>query len=384
MWFSGAPLGLPAPAADDYIPGLSTLDILETAVGDDAAEPVSVSDANVLEVAVGDDAVDFKDVVDLLEAAVGDDAVTISSTSLYDIAETARGSDAVVASTFVIVDISEAAVGDDAVDFGPTTEDLLEAAVGDDAVTLTTTAIEDVLELAVGDDALTPNDVEDLLETAVGDDAVTLTTAAVSDVLETAVGDDAVTLSLAVVWDVLETAVGDDALSTHTESQVDVLEVAQGYSYGYAFVAADMRRVWTAPVQTWAMSSYTGVDFTSMADEFVSSSSGLYEKGTGYADADLLLGTDMMNSPNLKTMPYGYTVSAHANPLTFSVTGDVDGIEATYDYTQMARDASAARSVRCDFGMGFRSTYFGVRIVSSGYLYLHNFTPVIEALNWRV
>jgi len=341
--------------------------------------PTTVYTLDVTDSAVANDYVYTATQADILEAAVGDDAVTITSVSYYAVLDTARGADYTYETVTETLDVSDTAVGNDYVHTDYSVVDVLEAAVGNDYVTLTGTGLFDVLDSAVGNDYVYIADQVDLADSAVGDDSVYLAFSYTLDVLDTAEAND-YTYELADnEVDVLDTAEGNDYVYASTSSIVDILDRAYITDYAYPIVTSEAI-IWTANVNNWAMSKYTGVEFTSLAGDYAASQDGLFVRGSDYADMEVTFGRSDIGTLRQKGLPYAYIFGAHTKPLSLKVTGDVDGVEGTYSYTQQARKAAQPRAVRCDFGKGFNSTYFKIKIESDGFASLHYVQPVADDL----
>lgn len=147
---------------------------------------------------------------------------------------------------------------------------------------------------------------------------------------------------------------------------------------------ADGGYVWTALTTTWAMSRYVGTPFTSMLDDFAATNDALLLKDGGFGDADVLTGDSDLMSQDLKRVRALHMYGEHASPLTVSVTADVKGLRNTSSYTQMARDASDVRAVRCTFGRGFKSQCYQIGAQSQGYARMRAWVPFVDSTRRRI
>lgn len=142
--------------------------------------------------------------------------------------------------------------------------------------------------------------------------------------------------------------------------------------------------VWTALTSTWAMSRYVGTPFTSMLDDFAATNTALLVRDGGYADADVLTADSDLMSQDLKRVRSLHMYGEHAVPLSVTVTADVKGLRETHSYTQMARDASDVRAVRCTFGRGYKSQCYQIGAQSQGYARMRAWVPLVDSTRRRI
>lgn len=343
----------------------TTLDVLETAVVTNPEPEWFLSD-------------------DVYETAEANDYAYDTRETTTDVLETAGGGDAAYPTVSETLDVTETAEANDYVSHEYPNHDVLETAEANDYATLTAESTLDLSETAEANDYAWPGDLVDVLDLFEANDYVTADATSTLDVLETAVANDAYDFPADEIWDVLETATLDDFAWLDVEAISDLHEdgfISDAY---YADEETDHLPIYTANVVNWAMSQYDGLQFSGMVDNYAVAPDGLYEKGAGYANIDMKTGKTNLGSPNLKAMQYAYVYSEHASPMTIGVTADVNGVEATYSYTQMARDASDTRAVRCTFGRGFRSNYYQLELTSTGYARVHSVVPLPDELTRRI
>jgi hypothetical protein len=323
---------------------------------------------------------------DVVDAAVITSILTGGTTRTTNVVDSGRLTDNSYTSRLATTDVLETAILDDIVSFGPRTLDVLETAVITNIITPTVSRIQDVLDTAVLNDAVYLGLGVDVLDTAVLNDIATPSRSVTVDVLETAVLNDIVTISGTLIEDVLETGAITSILSSVLTAVTDVLE--EGFIssevYDYSTNLSGVTTggvVWTANTVNWAMSRYTNLFLTGIAGNFAVSADGLFNKSEDYADAVIEPGRLMFDSPRLKSVDWVYAIVENVLPLQMEVTADVDGEAETYIYGQMERGASSPRSVRFELGQGFRSTYYKLKFLSTGYVKMYNCVPVVNGLS---
>lgn len=317
----------------------------------------------------------------VLETAPIVDTYYPSATKVRDALETAVITSAAFPSAVATIDVTETAViTSTATEAYPTT-DITEAAIITSNVVYTTTGLYDVLDTAVITSSTDTLTSEEVTESAVITSTVTLSATSVIDITDSAVITSNEALVSNNVYDVLETATIVDTAYPRIDVITDVLE--EGFISAYAVIDGD--EVWTANTVNWAMSTYTGLTFTSSTDKYAVSSDGLFKvMPDDYADMDMATGAYDFGSPQMKSIRYAYVYAEHDLPMKVKVTADVSGEQRTFAYAQMARTADDMRAVRCTFGRGFRSSYYKLNFVSSGYAKVNNCLPAVTDLSRRI
>jgi hypothetical protein len=347
-----------------------------------SSDPVLVTIADVAETAVIANPEPVQMLSDTITETAGIAATAYASNDTYeDVSETAVLNDAVSLSIITDLDVAEAAVITSSVTLPTPYHDVSETAVITSAATISASGVLDVTETAVITSDAATGQNEDVAETAVITSAVTAANTSTLDIAETAVITGSDVLISNNVLDIYETAVIESLVSHRADTVTDITE--EGFISSEVYISADAD-VFTANTFNWAMSTYTGLTFTGASDDYAVSADGLFLKNTSYADMNMATGRSDLGSDMLKALPHAYVYAEHRAPMEIRVTADVLGEEATSGYIQMARDATDTRSIRCTFGRGFRSSYYKLNFISSGYAQVRNCTPIVDELSRRI
>ena len=317
----------------------------------------------------------------VLDTAVITDKYYAATTRTQDINETAVITSSATTSNTTILDVLETApvVSSETHSYPPV--DITEEAVITSNVVYTTGGLYDVLDTAVITSSADTLTSEEVTESAAITSSVTTHATSTIDITESAVITSIEALVSSNVYDVLETATIIDAAYPRLDVITDVLE--EGFISAYAVIDGD--EVWTANTVNWAMSTYTGLTFTSSTDKYAVSSDGLFSTmPDDYADMNMATGAYDFGSPQMKSIRYAYVYAEHDVPMKVKVTADVSGEQRTFSYAQMARTADDMRAVRCTFGRGFRSPYYKLHFLSSGYAKVNNCLPTVTDLSRRI
>jgi hypothetical protein len=116
---------------------------------------------------------------------------------------------------------------------------------------------------------------------------------------------------------------------------------------------------WCVNLDTKAVTSYEGWDFTSVYGEYGTKADGVYSlESTGSVEAHISLGKENFGAENLKRMPAAYLGVSSESPMMLRVITP-EGYEYDYD----ARDSDTnMRIQRVDVGRGLRENWFGIEI----------------------
>ena len=356
-------------------------DDLETAVITNP-EPTLVVVSDVTETAVITNPEPVQILSDnITESAVLNDTVSPSGSTYEDVAETAIVTDNVALSAVVVDIVSEAAVITSNVVQPTPTADVTDTAVITSSVTHSTSGVLDVLETAVITSNVSTGQYEEVTDSAVITSAVSIDATGTLDVTESAVITGNVVLESTNILDITEAAVISSTVTQRADVVTDITE--EGFISSEVYISAHAD-VWTANTINWAMSTHTGLTMTSSAGDYAVSEDGLFSKADTYADLNMSTGRSSLGVDVLKSMPYSYVYAEHRAPMEIRVTADVDGVEHTEEYQQMARDSSDTRAIRCTFGKGFRSSYYKLHFTSSGYAQVRTCVPVVSDLGRRI
>lgn len=327
--------------------------------------------------------------VQVLVERVRDSAVIMDSTALVatrsaDLTEGLNVSDYAGPSLTVTIDVLESAIVLDTVAQSNPYTLVSEAIVVSDSQTTYRNSVHSVLESLQVNDYVATGKSQDVTDSAVVFDTVESTASLATTLVDSLVVQDYVSLTESHFVDITETFTAADLATTVLIANTVVVEQAYISGESYIPVVTTDSLVMTANTVGWAMSQYTNAPFVGKAGTYAITNDGLFVASEEYADSVLETGTTTFGTSHLKTLQYAYVDSAHENPLNLTVTADVNGEESSFEYTQMARDASDTRNVRCQFGRGFRSTYFKLRLEGEGYVQTNGCTPVVEKLGRRV
>lgn len=292
--------------------------------------------------------------------------------------------DYVSPSAFKDVDVTETAAIADTASFSNPSTTLTDTAHVTDNFSVQATRTSNLSETLLINDYASVGEVWDVLDNAIVVDAVALGGTLSTSVIDTAQVQDYVSLQESVTLVVTESVTVNDAPTTTLTANTVITEEVFASNYISIPVDATDAIVFTANTVNWAMSRYTQAPLTSKVFEYVSTENGLYIQTAEYADSSIETGFTNFNSPQLKHVQYAYVYSEHENPAAITITADINGIENEYEYIQMARDASDTRAVRCQFGRGFRSSYFKLRLDSEGYVKTQAVLPNVESVSRRI
>lgn len=357
----------------------------ETAVASDSA----IFELAVLETAVLDDlAAEFRILANALETAQMSDALELSRTGVFLAGESAALSDSHLISVFAVENAQESAVLDDSVEQTANGTDIAEIADIGDSVTIALNRVVDSLESATLSDEVLTGLPQTVTETAVLNDSASTAQLTNHTVSEFAVLGDAVSFSTSGRrLDVQEAASLNDLLSDLLVAREDLADeayfdtefVAVGGSAG-GVESFDLDGVWTANINTWAMSRHTGVGATSRDSRYGVSPDGLYEVDpASYSNSSITTGDTDFGFKNLKRATYMYIHGQHDGDITVSVLADCRGARRKETYTPMARQHTDARALRVSFGRGYNSNRYKFTLNTVGSAELYECEVLIEA-----
>jgi len=344
---------------------------------------IGISAANYLsETAIITSSADFSVNSDFRDTAVLNDAALHTVTVQRTLYEKAKLNDVVIPRTKVVFDVAEAAILNDQ----PTTYNYWlnqhETAELNSTVQATASGRRDVSEVFAGGDATDANFAhEALLDAAVLNDALDTLTTSVGDL-----GDTAVIVSSYV--DVVRCiAVESDAAILGDAAYPIIYARTVVGERGFisdAVTLISSGEAWTANVKTWAMSRYETFPLESFNDSYALGADGIFEPSGAFADGRFTTGVTTLGSSIKKTVSNLYFYGERETEMDVEVTADVKGLRQTFAYTQMARDGSDSRMVRCDLGRGFYSTNYQFTVSGSGAFAVEHIEPVIQSGSRRI
>jgi hypothetical protein len=291
-------------------------------------------------------------------ASLSDDLVAIRYVQT-DVLELARLGDATRAVMRWVVDTTDTAEVSDTTTLSAPFSLVCETAFLADAATESVVRRADVLETARLRSQVPSASVLDVLESALVAESLTGYAESRTDVIETAWVTGALTENTKHRDALLDSAMlGDFAsLTVHAASSV----TERGYISGDIFSSGGTGDIWTANIQNWAMSRYTGVGFSSMTREFAAGADGLYVRGVESFEASFETGDMALGSDKKKRLEWIYMEGQRTKPMSVTVTGDVKGARTTSKYTQLARSATDIRVCKTQVGKGFHSNFYRIK-----------------------
>lgn len=329
----------------------------------DISERVSLFPySRLTEVAEISDFVQSLSYAKLTDTAELSDAVYTSASYFRDVRETARLDDRPVLRTRVVVQVTDVAELSDATTYEIPTV-LREVATLNDAISASAVfrvTVRDTAQLS--DRAVTPvtNVVRDVIEIS---DSTTQRLIVRETPRELARLDDAASPSIRHRADIREVAEFTDRLVTQLDSSADLRDVA--YVYGTA-VPPSYGRAYTCSIMTWGMSTFSNFHFRTMAGGFAAGAN-LWKLGAPNdfgkpISSHITTGVVDFGADRMKRLSAVYFAGTAEQPITVTVTGDVDGVKQSYDYDLELRDQTDYRNNRALVGKGFRSRFVQFRI----------------------
>lgn len=328
----------------------------------------------------------------LRDSAVLDGSVEGLRTANLVLRSTAVASAKAVYGAVAVLDVAETAVVTDQVTLSDPDNVVRDSAVVVSAADQVVTARLVVRESARIRDGTSAATVETVTETGVIGDAAYPRNLVLHTIRETAALSDSVTLQGSLTTDIRDNAVVTSSASGLLLARTvvredgflsDSLSSAQGSEQVDSVGAVG--DVWTANLYNWAMSRYSAVGFSARGERFAVSENGLYEvSNDSYSAAVIETGFLTLDTPALKRVSHLYLVGETAGAIAATVTADVDGVRASYEYTPLARDTSATRAIRFSLGRRLRSTHYKVKFSTTGRTDLQGFEALANMTQRRV
>lgn len=164
-----------------------------------------------------------------------------------------------------------------------------------------------------------------------------------------------------------EVATLNDRLTARDTARGTLRETA--YLYDRA-VLPNSGRAYTCSVITWGMSTFKNFPFLTIAGNLAAGENlWRLDASTDYGapiESYIKTGILDMGASRSKRVTAVYAAGSADAPLTLTVTGDVDGAQASYDYTLDLRDQTKYRNNRALVGKGFRSRFVQFTLGTSG------------------
>lgn len=347
----------------------STLDIFlrDVAQLDDYVKLSPITIAR--EVAVLDDGTTEYANVKLRDTAQLNDILTRSVKVSRDMREVAQLNDRARSSMRYFQTVTEVAQLNDNAD-GQIKTDLRDTALLSDNVVHVTSISRTIRETAQLNDRARQTAGLDVREVGLLDDNHTLRTRHRPVLRDSALLSDTDSSQYTRVNVLREVAQLSDAYEIRMDQVASIREVAylsdqpSPPAYG---------RAYTCSVITWGMSTFSNYAFTTMAGKYAAGNNlwrldAADDYGTPIS-SHITTGVMDMGAAQMKRLSAIYVAGSADEPLTVSVTGDVNGEKVIYDYELSLRDQTQYRNNRALIGKGFRSRYVQVKIEGVGIPY---------------
>lgn len=132
-------------------------------------------------------------------------------------------------------------------------------------------------------------------------------------------------------------------------------------------------RAYTASIASWAMSTFSNYRFLTMAGKYAAGENlwrldAVDDYGTPIT-SQVTTGVMDMGAGQMKRPTAVYLAGSASEPLSVTVTGDVNGVKEVYTYPMELRDQTDYRNNRSLIGKGFRSRFIQVKIEATATQY---------------
>lgn len=141
---------------------------------------------------------------------------------------------------------------------------------------------------------------------------------------------------------------------------------------------------WTANIRQFGMSRYDNYRFESVAGGFAAGPDGVFVRADVPVQWAFRTGKSDFGNTMKKRLGYVYGLGTHDAPLTLTVGGDVRGQWVETEHSQMARDATDDRVVRCKVGKGYFSNLFSVQFSGDAEFSMHKAEALLHDGSRRI